>query len=211
MRKLTSILYHRGLCATLCTYPLTTMALEKSVGHQTTSPSHAIHAIFPYLAAVGLSNGVFWGINTLLAGEMGDGFFPSLFASVLATVLTHPVWLQVNHFRVYRSWAGNTALSRGLVWNLVLTLFPAVRSGAEILLAAWPFPTTRFILASLLATIITWPLQVWRNRAQVGVNLSRGRWSDGLGWQCAVSAISSGIFFRFQRLSVAALEWFLGL
>ena len=200
-----------GLMATLCTYPLSTMALERSVGHAgAASPAHTLRSLGPYVLAVGASSAVFWGFHAVLARDLGAGFSTSLAASVLATLSTHPLWVHVTHFRVHRAWAGSGALFNGLAWNLALTLFPAVRASAEALLRGALWPTPRFVAASLLATVATWPLQVARNRAQAGLRL-RGSWLDGLGWQCGVSVLASAVFSLSSRSTAAALEWALGV
>jgi len=200
-----------GLMATLCTYPLSTLALERSVGHAgAASPAHSLRSLGPYVLAVGASSAVFWGFHAVLARDLGAGFSASLAASVLATLATHPMWVHVTHFRVHRAWAGADAVFNGLAWNLALTLFPAVRAAAEALLRGALWPTPRFVAASLLATVATWPMQVARNRAQAGLRL-RGGWLDGLGWQCGVSVLASAVFSLSSRSTAAALEWALAV
>ena len=187
------------------------------------APAHTLRALGPYVLAVSLSNAAFWGAHSLVSAHLDldrEAFTTNLAASVFSTLATHPAWVLVTNYRVHGRLVlggggkrGGSWASRGLGWNLLLTSFPAVRglvSGGldlAVLSGTESWLTAKFVLASLAATWLTWPLQVARNRAQAGVAPGpRAAWFDGVGWQLLVSACSSFVFILSKNMSVSLMR-----
>lgn len=196
------------------------------------------------VASVGVSSFVFWFFFYAAAGFLHSNFASAVLGGVLNVVITTPIWVVITRMQMHPDtgiahqvaelWEnhGVAGFFKGLLPNLMMISFPVVQSNCYVFLVNYVLvlahepsevtfhaqnPIAAVILASMatiIATIITYPVQVVRVRLQASVPLLPASTSTldilttyyrGVLTKILHSSMNASILFLFKEQVVAAI------
>ena len=182
-----------GALSFLLTFPIYAIFIKKAVGAPVVFSRRLFNGVWMGVLATGLSNGIYFMIYKSECLHLQPNWMRSFLAAVSNSIVTAPLWMLITWQQLTVDQNSSSSLktakviykSRGiwgffdsLPYNIIMCIHPTVRQVfLEIIVGNSSFGFTGSIgigiaasIASLLATIITYPIQksriVWQSSRQ---------------------------------------------
>ena len=220
-----------SLIASICSYPLYTMSVLKATSHQSHKRGLRLHdGVFIAAFAGAFSNAIFFFFFHLTADNLGSSFTQSIVAAVMNVLFTNPIWVVVTRvqtsdttttFRVAAAMVyaneGILGFFDGITMNMMMIIYPTIR---HLGLEAMQFFGRHFVtshlfqgscaaVASIFATIATYPIQRWRLQLQAGGHCRFSGLFDGICFKLGHSAFTNFILFATMSSSEGIIDYIL--
>ena len=229
LRSLVALL--GSLIASICSYPLYTMSVLKATSHQSHKRGLRLQdGVFIAAFAGAFSNAIFFFFFHLTADNLGSSFAQSIVAAVINVLLTNPIWVVVTRVQTsdvttsFRMAAGMIYAKEGIrgffdgiSMNMMMIIYPTIR---HLGLEAMQFFGKHFVtshlfqgscaaVASVFATIVTYPIQRWRLQLQAGGDCRFSGLFDGICFKLGHSGFTNFILFATMSSSEGIIDYIL--
>ena len=165
-----------------------------------------------------------YGVVSVSLVRAKRGFMASTVSAGINTIMFNPMWVVISHMQVFNEFPDASILHNicgGISVNLVLILYPSIKMflyelivtisqpllmGSGVLQSAIANGLTGSV-ASLLSTIVTYPLQTIRMRLQTQTKKEGGDYYDGLSMKLlSVVAFDFIYFFSYKVFAILIEE-----
>jgi hypothetical protein len=215
-----------GAAAFLLTYPIYTMFVRRSMGKSLVCTyDRLFDGAFLGTLATALSNSIFFMVYSSSSLLQFSAFFRSSVAAFTNSVATSPFWVIVTHLQLLTSPVpfmdvakaiykdkGLKGFFTGISLNLLMCVYPVVRQlSLELIVDTFGLSGGTHVaiaaaIGSLVATVVTFPIQKWRILLQSGEQAPKvdGLWHfycDGLIFKLLDTSFKTFTLFLVKEQS----------
>ena len=215
-----------GAVAFLVSYPIYTLFVRRSMAKTITcNCCRLFDGVLLGTLATAISNAIYFMMYHSEFLSLLSAFSRSAVAAITNSIVTTPFWVIVTHKQLTKNKSSTFAVAKSIYrerggWgfldsiflNLLMCVFPIVRQvSLELIIDALAITRQNHVAlaaagASLIATVITYPIQKWRILLQSGEQLSVKKTSwhyyyDGVLFKLLDSSLKTFILFLVKEHS----------
>jgi len=210
-----------GAVAFLGTFPVYTLFVRKSMSKSVSCSQRLCDGVWLGTLATALSDAIYFFVFACIGGS---ALVRSSIAAFTNSVATTPLWVIVTHqqlaaksrpifsvaYSIYKDkgWSG---FFDSLSMNLLMCIYPVIRH-VTLDSILWAFydsklsssthVATAAAMASLVATIVTYPIQKWRIKLQSGERTTgKKKFCNGLGFKLLDTCLKTFLLFLVKEQS----------